>query len=424
MFHPAGLATAVLAQGLVMKLITFRVIGHPDLTNQSWLKVGEGLNVIKAAEAEQGRCLLRMLQSINPPYDFNTTDPFHDLPQYTLVDQQTRRIIPAKKTAAMAIFTASPRLVKELAEIDPLFFETDRIEFGRRRDRSRWINFVELANSSRWSEIKPLVNGLVSLLPPESATVGERLRAATAHLRSSDRIRGEIAAELRERLVELGPFLANHGQAELDRCLYALDRAHHFQQARDIALNRLPVFVAVTNSTLGYPDQQIGGRVDPQSRSELFRFLAQSLEKDGLAGRRSLKTRLPQINRNLQLTDCEVVPQFEIAGGALSLYGMWNGAVVPFLEMPLVERLEMLLEALAAIHQQPYGVSPIFMIDISEMSLDAKEHEAIHRFLLCHSWRWQSLVIADSRFLALAKDTAPADKDGRPAVSILEINPE
>lgn len=405
-----------------MNLITFRVIGHPDLAHQSWLKVGKGLNVIKAAKAGQGRSLLRMLQSINPPYDFSATDPFHDLPQYTLLDQRTRKIIPAKKTAAMAIFTASPRLVKELAAIDPLFFETDRIECGRRRDRSRWINFVELANSSRWSEMQPLVNGLVSLLRPESAFIGERLRATTAPLRGSDRIRGEIAAELRERLVELGPFLPTRGQAELDRCLYTLDRAHHFQQARDIALHRLPVFVAVTGSTLGCPDQQIGGGVEPQSRSELFRFLAQSLAKDGLAGRRSLKTCLPQINRNLQRTDCEVVPQFEIAGEALSLYGMQNGAVMPFLEIPLVERLEMLLAALAAIHQQPYGVPPIFLIDISEMGLDAREREAIHRFLLCHSWRWQSLVIADSRFLALAEDTVPADGDGRPAVSIIEIN--
>ena len=77
----------------------------------------------------------------------------------------TRRINPAKRTIALAVFNATPDLVQELSSIGDWFYETDRIEVGRRFDYSRWINFVELASSTRWSEISSDIEDLLAGRP-------------------------------------------------------------------------------------------------------------------------------------------------------------------------------------------------------------------------------------------------------------------
>jgi hypothetical protein len=405
-----------------MKLITFRIIGHPALPNASWVKVGNGLNVIKALDAEQAKSLFKMLQAINPPYDFKEIDPFRDLPLYTSDHKQTRKIIPSKKTAAIAIFTAPLQLVKELAAIDPLFFETDRIECGRRRDQSRWINFVELSSSTRWSEIESDVRGLLSGIEPDAVSVVERLQKTIATLRNSDRIKGKIAVELRGQLEELRQFLLNNEQEQLERCLHAVDRAQHFRQAKDVAEKYLPLFLTITRSMLDYPLQTADVTAARETSTALFAFLVKGLEKEGHADTVSLKQHVHQINLSLQTIDSELAPHIREEGISIILEGSQNGVVLPFRDMLPVRRFEVLLSTLAAMHQELYGLTPIFLIDIDEMKLEMQELEDLYRFLLRHSSQWQFLVIPDSSFLALCSNTLSDDTDDKHhLISILDL---
>ncbi len=405
-----------------MKLITFRIIGHPALPNASWVKVGKGLNVIKAFDAEQAKSLFKMLQAINPPYDFKEIDPFGDLPLYTSVHKQTNKIIPSKKTAAIAIFTAPIQVVKELAAINPVFFETDRIECGRRRDKSQWINFVELSSSTRWSEIESNVRGLLSSIAPDAVAVVEGLQRTIATLRSSDRIKGKIAVELRGQLEELRQFLLKNEQEQLDRCLHAVDRAQHFRQAKGIAEKYLPLFLTITRSMLDYPIHKEDVTPAMETTATLFDFLIKRLEKGGHANAVSLKQRLHQINLSLQATDSEVAPQFREEGISIILEGSQKGVILPFIEMLPVCRVEVLLSALAAMHKELYGLAPIFLIDIGEMKLGMQEQVDLYSFLLRHSSQWQFLIIPDSSFLALCSDTLSDDTDDRHhLISLLDL---
>jgi hypothetical protein len=405
-----------------MNLVTFRIIGNPAFPNASWVKVGKGLNVIKAFDAEQARSLFTMLQAINPPYDFKKIDPFRDLPLYTLAHKQTRKIIPAKKTAAIAIFTAPLQLVKELANIDPVFFETDRIECGRRRDQSRWINFVELSSSTRWSEIESIVRSLLSSVGPDAVSAVERLQKTTATLRSSDRIKGKIAVELRGQLEELRQFLLENKQVELDHCLHAVDRAQHFQQAKDVAEKHLPLFLTITRSMLDYPIQTADVASTMETSRTLFDSLIKRQEKGVHANAVALKQRLHQINLSLQTIDSGLAPHFREEGISIILEGSQKGFVLPFIEMLPVCRIEVLLSALAAMHKELYGLDPIFLIDIDEMKLEMQELVDLYRFLLHHSSQWQFLVIPDSSFLALCSNTLSDDKnDKHHLVSILDL---
>ncbi len=405
-----------------MNLLTFRIIGNPTLPNASWVKVGKGLNVIKAFDATQAKSLFKMLQAINPPYDFKEIDPFRNLPLYTSVDKQTRKIIPSKKTAAIAIFTAPPQLVKELAAIDPLFFETDRIEWGRRRDQSRWINFVELSSSTRWSEIESNVRGLLSRIEPDAVSVVERLQKTIATLRNSDRIKGKIAVELRGQLEELRQFLLNNEQEQLDRCLHAVDRAQHFRQAKAVAEKYLPFFLTITRSTLGYPTQTADVTPAMEASTALFAFLIKRLEKGGHADAVSLKQHVHQINLGLQTIDSELAPHIREEGISIILEGSQNGVVLPFIDMLPVCRVGVLLSTLAAMHQELYGLSPIFLIDIDDMKLERQELVDLYRFLLRHSSQWQFLVIPDSSFLTLCSNTLSDDTDDKHhLISILDV---
>lgn len=195
-----------------MYLRSFRVIAPSITPHNDWLEVGRGLNVFKTSRPEQARGLLAMLQTVNPPYDCSRVDPFKDLPKYVTKERYTRKINPARKTAAIAVFAADPRLVKQLSAIDPSLYEIDRIEFGRRRDRNRWMTFVEILGSARWSEVaSPLRDMLGTCRDAAPGAVGQ-LQIIMEKLKDSDRIRGKTATELKAHLELLRPFLPKKGR--------------------------------------------------------------------------------------------------------------------------------------------------------------------------------------------------------------------
>ncbi len=405
-----------------MHLVTFRIIGHPAIPNAPWLRVAKGLNIIKALDAEQAKSLFKMLQAINPPYDFQETDPFGDLPLYPSIHHQIRKVIPSKKTAVIAIFAAPLELVRKLVTIDPVFFETDRIECGRRRDHSRWINFVELSSSTRWSEIESIVKGLLANLGPDAVSVVQQLQNTMIILRNSDRIKGITAMKLRRQLEELRQFMLVTEQAQVDKCLHAVDRTQRFRQAKDVAEKHLPIFLTITSSMLDSPIQKADNTSAMEIRTALIDFLIKRLENGGDAEAVSLKHRLHRISISLQTIDCELAPHFREEGNSIILDGARNGVPLPFTEMLPVSRVQVLLSALSALHNTLYDLDPIFLIDISEIKPEMPEMADL---FLRHSSQKQLLVIPNDAFLAFCSDALSEKiEDEHHLVTLIDLTEE
>jgi len=231
-----------------MKLIQARIRGLGALTESRWFELSPHLNLFQFPLEKYGRNFLRMLQTINPPYAIETVQPFADFPKYIKQGGYTKRVHPGKRTVALAVFSATPALVKELATINPVLYETDRIEVGRRLDYSRWINFVELAASTRWSEVADNIRILLDeahrLAPERTHPLAEIMRS----LKPSDRIKDTLQDQLINWLEDLPPELWQSSRQRIETTQTAVLRADHFQAARDVIRSRLPLFVALSCS--------------------------------------------------------------------------------------------------------------------------------------------------------------------------------
>jgi hypothetical protein len=394
-----------------MHLLSFRVIGHPDLPDSSWLEVGSGLTILKTRQSGQAEALLRALQAINPPYDPRRRDPFADFSAYTSAMHHTRRVVPAKKTAALAIFAASPRMVEELAAIAPVLYETDRIELGRRRDYSRWMNFIELSASSRWSEIEPLISSMLSCVGPEAARAVEPLQTTMASLRATDRIKDEVAVQLREQLQRLRDYLPAACLAKMDRSCQAINRADHFHLAKKAVAARLPFFLALS-ATTATPGP------DMEAASELLSWLTGRL-RHGHADQTAFEDRLHQVNRDLHPLHPELNLRFRVQGDQILLESIQDAIPLSVIQLSPVERLKALLAGLAALHVALIDCQPIFLLDLQGLQLPRQQQvdllDALHQ---CAAHR-QCLVIPDNTFLPLCiAEAAPTEPT---TITLLEL---
>lgn len=406
-----------------MHLLMFRIIGHPTVPDSSWIEIGKGLNVLKTLSEDRAQALAHMLQTINPPYDIKQIDPFRDLPQYLDVSGYRRRIIPSKKTAALAIFAAPPRLVRELTSIDSVYYATDRIEFGRRRDHSRWVNFVELAGSIRWSEIEPAINSLLDRAGAVGKTVAERLDPTVAPLRGSDRIKGPVAEMLKEHLETLWPFLPEYEQQQLDQCLDAIDRAEHFRQARDRASAWLPYFVGITAATIGLADDETDAARCKVVSAAPLTYLAERLAADH-ADKTSWDQLLSRVNSQLEDLYPGLTLHCEHEGGTATLESRQRPVPLSLLELPPVRRIEALMAAASALHGQLHGYQPIFLLDVNGMHLQAGEQTDLLQFLLRHCSRWQSVIAPDPGFLDLcSRRLGPGGNSGHSLAKLIDATP-
>jgi len=393
-----------------MILLKFRLIGHPAIPDIPWLEVGPGLNVLKTEKEAQARALLNTLQTINPPYDCRRINPFADFPTHTFGAQITRTIIAAKKTGALALFAASPPLVEALAVLDPLFYETGWIELGRRRDCSRWMNFVELSGSARWSEIATIVTPLLPLIGQEATAVADDLRAALGAWRGTDRIKDQRALQVKAQLHTLRTLLPAEHRARLDPCFQAVDRAMHFSQAKELVAARLPVFLSLPEVA-----------AEPAAGAEPFAFLAARL-RDLHPDQVALEGALQQIN--LQL--CRLHPeglQFRWTDDTLLLTGTELSVPLSCTEWMPVRKIMALMAGLAVLHEAIYGCQPIFLLDCSGFDLNHQERvdllSELHRFCANR----QCLVAPDSGVLALcaAACESPA-KEQNPRLHLIDVN--
>lgn len=396
-----------------MHLLQFRIIGHPDIPDSPWLEVGAGLTVLQTEKAAQAHALLRMLQTVNPPYECHHRNPFGNFPLYRQNRSYTQRIIPAKRTVALAIFASSPELVDALAGIDPLFYETDRIELGRRRDYSRWTNFVELAGSARWSEIADSVMSAWPLIPPHAAQAVDSLRAAMQTWRAADRLKGPNAVVLKTQLQTLRSLLPEEHRSRLDPCFQAIDRAHHFSQAKEVVADRLPVFLSLP-AGVSLP---LAGEAETGDESFAFlaaRWLAAHPDRAGRKGK------IHQLNGRLRGLCPDLPIRLREASGRLALEHTPSTASATTTLSPGMN-IKAMMAGCSVLHQAIYGCEPIFLLDCAALHLVVQDRIDLFKNLQQWCQTRQCLVAPDNDFIAWCDEAFGHQGDNSAKIRLLRI---
>jgi len=225
-----------------LKLTKIRIRGLGSVIDSSWVKTGSKMTVFCLPASFDRVGFSEALQSINPPCDILKTLPFREYPNITRKGKYQKRVRPDRRTIALAIFTAQPALVHRLAQVTPHLYETDRIEVGRRMNYTRWINFVEIASSTRWSEV---VSEFENLLQGLDVTEGDEIFSFVQSLLPTDRIKDtNIAAPLTLFLdrCRKDPDMSANKVADL---LFKIERHDHFKKAKREVAKILPTFLMV-----------------------------------------------------------------------------------------------------------------------------------------------------------------------------------
>jgi len=398
-----------------VNLLKFRIIGHPVIPDSSWLEVGQGLNVLKTQYNVRAQTLLQMLQTINPPYDFNHVNPFGNFPLYISGQRYFRKIIPSKKTVALAIFAASSQLIEALAALDPILYETGWIEIGRRRDFSRWMNFVELSGSTRWSEIGPIISTLLPLTRAEATPAVDALQAELKTWCGTDRIKGQRAIHLKTQLQNLRSFLPEEHRIRLDSCLQAIDRAQHFSQAKEIVAVRLPIFLSIIGATNVQSAQ--AAEVDLTS----FTFVLTRLREHPI-DQAILVNKIQNANLQLATLYPELHLHYRVEGMSVNLENTKNNGPLLFAELSPVKRIEVLMAGLSALHEAIYASQPIFLLDINGMNLRHQERLDLLKVLRRFCSSGQCFVAPEDDFLALCVDVyEEAAKQGGGWLQLIDV---
>ncbi len=230
-----------------MRLLQLKLRGLGNLPVTDWVPLSKTITLLRCQDRQVGRQFLEAVQSLNPPYDCLTEQPYRSLPRKEVLANGHRRLIqPEKRTIVIGIFDTPSILVKELGALTPPLYETDRVEVGRRLDYSSWLNFVEIASSSRWSEVAGDIRKLTHEYP-DAAGTQNILRLLTEAV-PSDRIKGEMAEELERWLSLVEDRLpATESYPDL---MEKIVRARKFTEARKLIFQRLPQFLALNGSDL------------------------------------------------------------------------------------------------------------------------------------------------------------------------------
>ncbi|WP_419174116.1 hypothetical protein [Desulfosediminicola sp.] len=228
-----------------MRLIQAKARCVEGVHDSGWFVPGGETTVIYDPEGKSISPLFSALQALNPPYDIREKKPFLSHPKVWQQGSYGRKVIPEKKTAVMMVYSAVPDLVRELAELDESLFETDRIEVGRRLDYSRWITFVEISASGRWSDVKEGFQQLRTLV--KSREDQERC-SFMDDLQGTDRLKGDLADNCRNWLNWLNNTISDLSDEEssvYENCLQRVNLAGRFDRARQHVEKWLPPTLAI-----------------------------------------------------------------------------------------------------------------------------------------------------------------------------------
>lgn len=374
-----------------MKLIKARLRGLEPSTASQWFELDPGLNFFAFSKPEHGTSFLRILQTLNPPYKPEATEPYADFPAIEKIGGYSRRINPAKRTIALGVFEATANLVGELSLLSDLLFEVDRVEVGRRLDYSRWINFVEVASSTRWSEISPnvkkLIDGAANLCPGSE----KALLQLTASLQPTDRLVDEIADTLLHHLEELPLQLREDLANLLGTVQNGIRRAEYFRAAREIICRRMPLFVVIDcpgapgkmSPTVAQPVHN----QHPASCDNLLKLTKEHLEKTGQQGAEDKDLILNRIERHLHaLQPPDMKLSLESAAtGKLFLKNRGQLCTTAGGPKSLLQHLQATTCLAAAISRELYKTEPILMFNQPETGLPKILHGELTDFIISFS---------------------------------------
>ncbi len=227
-----------------MKLLQIKIreLGSGPCTD--WLHLSPHVNKLKSKNHSYQTRILTALETINPPFSCQKKEPFGDLPLEIQQNGYTKKIYPHKRTISLGVFAAPPQLVTDLGQISEFLYETDRIEVGRRLDYSKWLNFVELSSSSRWSEVSESFRVIAQAVQPSSPELVKELGEFTVNLAPEVRIKNDLMDKLSAWLTGLPPLPVDLKSAR-ELTHEAVLRAAHFHRARHLVYQRLPLITSV-----------------------------------------------------------------------------------------------------------------------------------------------------------------------------------
>ncbi len=337
-----------------MKIVQLRIRGLGPAPETKWIHLKAGLNLVSFASPETGRRFLQAVQTINPPYDCRSVMPFADYPLQERRNGYTRQISPGRRTIAMSVFNTEPDLVRELGEITPLLYETDRIEVGRRLDYRRWINFVEIASSTRWGEVSADIQ---HLLENEHTSARDRkaIHQLIKVLDDSDRIKGDLAEQLESWLIKLN--CMNLEGAHIDDILEQVRRSSCFSEARGVVEKKLPHLVMIE-------PEKIASAETP------------AVNHDRLPGHRDMSS--STIEEHLK----ELLPE------ATTETSKWQ-------TLTMLERLQAICSNLISVSKHRRQTLPIFLFDLHDTPRSGMSEEEIGFLLGSLANHCQCLCLVD-----------------------------
>jgi len=285
-----------------MNLIRMKIRGLGSTPETPWFRLGSGLNLFHIPDAAEGMAFIKAIQTINPPYNCQTRQPFSDLLTTIKYKEYTRVVRPQKRTIAISVFSSSPQLVEALAGASPLFYETDRIEVGRRLDYTRWVNFVELASSTRWSEVSDDIQKLHRTMANTSGRMQDP-GSLIKRMLPTDRIRDHVMDELLQWLGGLTDRVSENHRLDVQELIEKVKRAHYFGAARKIVKSRLPFFFIIHPEQRPLTEVKVEYSYSPdESGGSPLQFLVNLLhdkksQPETFSGQRCIL--LEEINREL-----------------------------------------------------------------------------------------------------------------------------
>ncbi|MBM9511866.1 hypothetical protein [Desulfogranum marinum] len=357
-----------------MELLQFRIRAHKVLADTHWIQVKDGVNILAGEDPKAVQAVFELLQTIRPPSSAHLRPLTTNMRQSVSQNGYTKRVIPKKKTAAFAIFSADNTLVRDIASLDDALYELDRIEVGRRIDLSRWMNFVELSSSARWSEIdQPLRQLLDDLTKQCPSKILQPLKEMTALRKGTDRLHRGLDQTLIDQLTALSPVIGPAQKEMYAGLLHTAQRSQRFILAKKAIYPQVPLFIHLVD------------QVDGNTRLPLTLFT------DLLNNNTVLRSNPTQEELN-QLIQSMFAPLSSPASIAL------QGQTISLMDGSL--SLPHLVQSLAALHQILFGRLPIFLIDCLKSSPRTIE-EVLSTLQLMRGSR--SLVAAKKSHLALCQ---------------------
>ncbi|KJR97562.1 MAG: hypothetical protein VR65_23395 [Desulfobulbaceae bacterium BRH_c16a] len=351
-----------------MKFIQARIRGQGTARESRWIDLSPRLNLFHLPDESVRTSFLQTLAAVNPLFSCHETRPFADFPRTVTERGYTRKIQPEKRTVALAIFNSTPDLVKDLAALSPHLFETDRIEVGRRLDYSRWINFVEIASSTRWSEISGDMQHLLSIaekiVPEKTKTLAGLIKS----LKPSDRIKDGIDLLFADWLASLPPAITESSGHLIDKLQDAVRRADHFHAARRIIERRLPLCVVLTAS--------------PSSLSALIGGITDKTRALGITSASEIHDFLAELNHHLATAHSGMMLHLAATGSGFALSATPALEQIPTTPKSVLTILQAAASLAIAFSRVSCRTEPVLLFDSPERFLPASCHPELSDFIL------------------------------------------